>query len=120
MKKLLLLVALLSLVSCNKKKEPTEYEEPVDVTLRKPNGDPVGTHRDRNGVIWSDHNIFAPRENESLNDEKFQRAKRLENQYGEGYEQGYEDASNGNDYDDSGGNGQYRKGYEDGYSEGTE
>lgn len=112
-------MAIFSLISCNEKKESTEYEEPVDVTLRKADGDPVGTHRDRDGVMWSNYNIFAPRENESLNDEKFQIKESSENQYGEGYEQGYEDARNGNDYDDSGGNGQYRKGYEDGYSDGN-
>lgn len=41
------------------------------------------------------------------------------NQYGEGYEQGQEDAKNGLDPDPSGygGNGQFEKGYEDGYDD---
>ena len=40
------------------------------------------------------------------------------NQYGEGYEQGLEDAQNGLDYNPSGygGNGQFKKGYEDGFN----
>lgn len=41
------------------------------------------------------------------------------NEYGEGYEQGQEDARNGLDADPSGygGNGQFEKGYEDGYED---
>ena len=119
MKKAILLLVIVCLSSCDNKKKEPEQKEIIDVTLRKPNGDPVGTHRDRDGIMWSDHNIFAPRENESLSDEKFQREESSGNQYGEGYEQGYEDAQNGNSYDDSGGNGQYRKGYEDGYEAGS-
>ena len=119
MNKALLILLIVCLFSCVSKKKESEQEEAVDVTLRKPNGDPIGTHRDRDGVMWSNYNIFAPRENESLKDEKFRRKDNTGNQYGEGYEQGYNDARNGNSYDDSGGNGQYRKGYEDGYSEGN-
>jgi hypothetical protein len=120
MKKAILLLVIVCLSSCdNKKKEPEpEQIEVIDVTPRKSNGDPIDTYRDRDGVRWSKYNIFAPKENESLNDPKFRRKINTGNQYGEAYEQGCEDARNGNVYDDSGGNGQYRKGYEDGFEAG--
>ena len=118
MKKLLLLLVIVCLSSCNNKKKEPEQIEVIDVTPRKSNGDPIDTYRDRDGVRWSKYNIFAPKENESLNNPKFRRKINTGNQYGEGYEQGCEDARNGNVYDDSGGNGQYRKGYEDGFEAG--
>ena len=94
-KAVLLLMAILCLTSCNQKKQPTEYKEPVDVTLRKADGDPVGTHRDANGVLWSDNDISAPREGETTE----QWRERMDsygggsssNQYEEGYEDGYEE-----------------------------
>lgn len=75
-------------------------------------------YKDRDGIRWSKDNIFAPGPNESLNDEKFQR-RTSGNQYGEGYEQGQEDARRGLGYDPEGygGNGQFEKGYEDGYED---
>ena len=119
MKKAILLLVIVCLSSCDNKKKEPEQIEVIDVTPRKSNGDPIDTYRDRDGVRWSKYNIFAPKENESLNDPKFRKKINAGNQYVDGYEQGYEDAKNGNIYDDSGGNGQYRKGYEDGFEAGS-
>lgn len=75
-------------------------------------------YTDRDGIRWSKDNIFAPGPGESLSDEKFQR-RTSGNQYGEGYEQGQEDARRGlrPDPEGYGGNGQFEKGYEDGYED---
>lgn len=59
-------------------------------------------YKDRDGNYWHRDNIFAPRENESINDESYQRRTNTgkyapqenpyENGYNEGYERGYEKA----------------------------
>lgn len=59
-------------------------------------------YKDRDGNSWHRDNIFAPRENESINDESYQRrtntgkyapqGNAYDNGYKEGYERGYEEA----------------------------
>lgn len=95
---LFLSFTLLCLSSCNQNRQNSEQEStepPIDVTVRKPNGDPVGTHRDAQGLIYNDNNIFAPRENET--EEVFKRrtgygSQSTQSQYDKGYEDGYQDA----------------------------
>ena len=53
-----MLVTLLCLVSCNEKKQPTEYKEPVDVTLRDADGVPMGFHKGYDGVTYYDNDIL--------------------------------------------------------------
>ncbi len=77
--------------SCKNEKKDIEEKEPIDVTLRQSNGDPVNTYRDKDGVRWSRYNIFAPKEDESINDEKYQPRGDDGNQYEKGYEDGYEE-----------------------------
>ena len=65
MRIIFLLVTLLCLVSCNEKKQPTEYKEPVDVTLRDADGVPMGFHKGYDGVTYYDNDISAPRKGET-------------------------------------------------------
>lgn len=133
-------IILLSALTCgsceNKNKETVpEDQQVIDMTLRKPDGDPVGTHRDRDGILWDDDDILAPRVGESLNDERFQRTSTdsltPDDAYDEGYNNGYEqgkiDSSNGHShgygYDDSSDyddyyETKYQEGYDRGYDEG--
>ena len=67
-----MLVTLLCLVSCNEKKQPTEYKEPVDVTLRDADGVPMGFHKGYDGVTYYDNDISAPKKGErSMTVQKF-------------------------------------------------
>lgn len=96
---LLILVFILTTISCkdNHKKE-SENIEVIDMTPRKQDGDPIRTHRDAEGNIWSDYNIFAPRENETR--DAYERRTNTgkyappQSQYDKGYEDGYNDAVN--------------------------
>lgn len=60
---------------------------------------PIATqfdHVDRDGVRWSNDNLFAPRSNESINDPNYKKRneslKRELDPYDKGYEEGYNDA----------------------------
>ena len=94
MRIIFLLVTLICLVSCNEKKQPTEYKEPVDVTLRDADGVPMGFHKGYDGVTYYDNDISAPRKGETK--EEYERRTESyrssdNNQYDEGYETGYEE-----------------------------
>ena len=60
---------------------------------------PIATqfdHVDRDGVRWSNDNLFAPRSNESINDPNYKKRneslKREVDLYDKGYKEGYNDA----------------------------
>lgn len=94
MRKLFFLVALLSLVSCNEKKQPTEYKEPYDVTPRDADGIPMGFHKGYDGVLYYDNDISAPAKGETKDEYESRRdsyRSSNNNQYDEGYEAGYEE-----------------------------
>lgn len=87
----LLLIAPLLLVSC-KKEEKNNVSKPEYILEIAP-----PTHKDRDGLVWDNYNIYAPGPNESLSDPKFQEMRKNSNnnQYEEGYVEGYKDATNG-------------------------
>ena len=81
--------------SCgNPKKEDNKYSN-MKVVLPLPKGQ---IYKDRDGNEWNRDNLFAPRENESLNDDSYQRRNNMgkyapeESQYDRGYKKGYKDA----------------------------
>ncbi len=69
MRLVLLLFVFGCLVSCNQKQEPDQVKE-IDATFYKPDGDRVGTHRDADGIQYSDWDVFAPREGETKQEHK--------------------------------------------------
>jgi len=103
-----LLVALsMGFVSCDEDNENKDIKEKniyfiTDESEQGKYGD--GTYiktnssyyKDRDGNSWHRDNIFAPRENESINDESYQQRTKTgeyapqENAYDNGYEEGYE------------------------------
>lgn len=110
---LLLLVGVIAVffISCGNDRKKDAAKGNYSVEDLKPSFDPVHQYKDKDGNIWSKDNIWGvPRENESINDPKFQRKHRSsdsEDAYQKGYEDGMEEGEK-NGYD---------RGYEDGSKE---
>lgn len=83
-----------SIVSCKQNKQEPQERTVIDITRYKSDGDPVGTHRSAEGVLFDDHDIFAPREGESIEEYRERTGNdnsASSNPYDEGYEDGYEE-----------------------------
>ena len=82
---------VLATTSCGGLKKEEMKIKVIDSSVTLPN-----YYKDRDGIEWSRDNIFAPRENESLNDPNYQRRmevfRKEVDPYEKGYEEGYNDA----------------------------
>lgn len=116
MKKLLLLLVgfiAVFFISCGNDRKKNAAKGNYSVEDLKPSFDPVHQYKDKDGNVWSKDNIWGvPRENESINDPKFQRKHRSsdsEDAYQKGYEDGMEEGEKKG----------YDRGYDTGYEDGS-
>lgn len=87
-------IVTMGFTSCKEKKQEPEERHVIDITRYKADGDPVGTHRSAEGVLFDDNDIFAPKEGESMEEYRERTGSNDgggSNPYEEGYEAGYEE-----------------------------
>lgn len=88
-----------STLSCKNKK--SSYRESMMTSDETSNDVGPGYYRDKNGIRWHEDNLFAPRQNESLDDPAYKKRmggsdthssfkEKLEEARQEGYEEEYE------------------------------
>lgn len=102
MKYLKLFLIPLFLASCDSKPKEEEVKSTFMGSEELPVIPRVNTYKDKDGVEWHRNNIFAPRENESVDDPEYRKRMGFDrggssNPYRKGYEEGFEDAMNGED-----------------------
>lgn len=120
----MLAIMPLLLTSCGGNSKSSEQEEKRSNVYIVNHPDDVGkygegTYLNSNSEYTCPHCGLRVSRNNIFHDCQKPKTYSGGNQYGEGYEQGQEDARNGLDPDPEGygGNGQFEKGYEDGYED---
>lgn len=90
-------VVSVGLVSCSTDANKEETTVSTEINEDLPPLPHMGTYRDKDSIEWDRNNIYAPRENESINDPEYKKrvnfnGGKSDDPYQRGYNEGYNDA----------------------------